>query len=64
MYQVGDIVRIDDGRTGKVVDVKSIESDGSVVSDAQQEVVVKLPDGSIVNGSAQRFTAINVLKKA
>lgn len=55
MYQIGDIVRVHDGRTGKVIAIQPATS--------TQEVVVKLANGDIINGSAEQFTAINVLKK-
>ena len=61
MYHIGDIVQVNNGRTGKVVDVQAI-SDGA--SPERQQVQVRLPDGRTIDGPAENFQPINVLKKS
>lgn len=52
MYQIGDKVQAPDDRIGTILDVQHAQAN-------QQRLLVRFPDGSIWDGSAESFRTVN-----
>jgi phage tail protein X len=55
MYDIGDKVQAYDGRIGTVIDA---ETNANAAIANYQNIVVKFPDGSMMEGNAEQFTAV------